>query len=169
MRLLKLILPLILVAGLAGCASYHLGPAGEPAGEKTISIQPFNNQTLQPRLGDALSQAVRERIQSDGTYHLSTHGQADVVISGVIVTYKRIAMGYTDTDASTPENYRVELTVHVVARDTTAGKVLLDRDVKAHTLVHIGQDLASAERQALPLIAADFANNVTELLTEGAW
>ena len=69
----------------------------------------------------------------------------------------------------TPENYRIEMTVHVTARDRSTGKAVLDRDVKAHTLVHIGADLASAERQALPLLAQDFARTVTELLTEGAW
>jgi hypothetical protein len=37
---------------------------------------PFNNQTLQPRLGDAVTQALRERLQTDGTYHLATHGPA---------------------------------------------------------------------------------------------
>ena len=50
-----------------------------------------------------------------------------------------------------------------------SGKVILDRDVRGHTLVHIGADLASAERQAMPLLAADLAQNITELLTEGAW
>jgi hypothetical protein len=35
--------------------------------------------------------------------------------------------------------------------------------------VHIGDDLASAEREAMPLLAEDLAQNITELLTEGAW
>ena len=47
--------------------------------------------------------------------------------------------------------------------------MLLDKDIKGHTLVHIGDDLASAERQALPLLADDLAQNIAELLTEGAW
>ena len=42
--------------------------------EKSIEVLPFNNQTLQPRLGDAVTQALRERLQTDATYHLATHG-----------------------------------------------------------------------------------------------
>jgi hypothetical protein len=70
---------------------------------------------------------------------------------------------------ATPENYRVSVVAHVTARERASGKLLLDKDVKGHTLVHIGTDLASTERQAMPLLAEDLAQNITELLTEGAW
>ncbi len=169
MRALKFFLPVLAAVLLAGCASYHLGPVMDKNADKSVEILPFNNQTLQPRLGDALTQSLRERLQTDGTYHLNTHGDADIVLTGVVRQYRRIGLGYADTDAVTPENYRIEMTVHVTARDRSTGKAVLDRDVKAHTLVHIGADLASAERQALPLLAQDFARTVTELLTEGAW
>ena len=169
MRALKFFRPVLAAVLLAGCASYHLGPVMDKNADKSVEILPFNNQTLQPRLGDALTQSLRERLQTDGTYHLNTHGDADIVLTGVVRQYRRIGLGYADTDAVTPENYRIEMTVHVTARDRSTGKAVLDRDVKAHTLVHIGADLASAERQALPLLAQDFARTVTELLTEGAW
>jgi len=132
-------------------------------------VQPFNNQTLQPRLGDALTQSLRERLQTDATYRLATHGGGDVVVTGVIRQYTRQGLGYLNTDVTTPENYRVDLVVHVIARDRRSDKVVLDKDVKGHTFVHIGGDLASAEREALPLLAEDAAQNITELLTEGAW
>jgi hypothetical protein len=111
---------------------------------------------------------LRERLQTDGTYHLATHGAGDVVVTGVIRQYERSAIGFLSTDAATPEDYRVDATVHVTVREHS-GKLLLDRDVKGQTLVHIGPDLASAERQAMPLLADDLAQNITELLAEGAW
>jgi hypothetical protein len=154
----------------AGCASYRLGPvAGAVAGEKSIEIQPFNNQTLQPRLGDALTRSLRERLQTDGTYHLATHGPGDVIVTGVIREYTRQALGYLSTDVATPENYRLEISAHVTARDRFSGKLILDQDVKGHTFVNLGADLASAERQALPLLAEDLAQNIAEILDEGAW
>src|SRR5215469_5730137 len=56
----------------AGCAGYRLGPVNdETAGARSVQVLPFNNQTLQPRLGDAVTQAVREQVQTDGTYHLA--------------------------------------------------------------------------------------------------
>lgn len=170
MRALKIFLAGIFSAALVGCAGYHLGPVnGATAGEKSIEVLPFNNQTLQPRLGDALTQSVRQRLQSDGTYQLVTHGTGDVVVTGVIRTYNRRALGYLSTDAATPEDFRIEVVAHVTARETGSGKLLLDKDVKGHTFVHVGSDLASAELQALPLLADDLAQNITEFLTEGAW
>jgi len=155
---------------LAGCAGYHLGPVnGATAGARSIEVFPFNNQTLQPRLGDAATQALRERLQTDGTYHLATHGAADVVITGTITRYQRIAVAYLNTDVTTPQSYRVNITAHVVAREHATGKVLLDKDVTGYTLVTVGTDLASAERQAAPLLAQDLAQNIAELITEGAW
>jgi hypothetical protein len=170
MRVLKLFLPGLAAVLLAGCAGYHLGPVDHSiAGERSIEVAPFNNQTLQPRLGDALTQALRERLQTDATFHLATREPGDIVVTGVIRNYHREGLGYLSTDVATPENYRVDVVVHVIARDRSNGKLLLDKDVKGHTLVHIGQDLASAERQSLPLLAADLAQNITEQLTEGAW
>ena len=132
-------------------------------------MQPFNNQTLQPRLGDALTQSLRERLQADATYRLATRDPGDIVVTGIIRQYTRQALGYLSTDVATPENYRVEAVAHVTARDRISGKLILDKDVKGHTFVHIGADLASAERQAMPLLAEDLAQNIAEILAEGTW
>ena len=170
MRALKFLLSCLVAGALAGCASYHLGSAnGAVAGAKSIEVLPFNNQTQQPRLGATLTQSLRERLQTDATYHLATHGDGDVVVTGVIRNYDRQGLGFLSWDVATPENYRVDVIVHVTARERASGRLLLDKDVKGHTLVHIGADLASAERQALPLLADDLAQNIAELLTEGAW
>lgn len=170
MRPLKFFALCALALSLAGCAGYHLGPVnGETAGEKSVEILPFNNQTLQPRLGDAVTQALRERLQTDGTYHVATHGEGDIVVTGVITRYRRRGLSYLNNDVTTTDNYRVNVTVHVVARERATGKVLFDKNVTGYTLVRVGTDLADAERQAEPLLAEDLARSITELLTEGAW
>ena len=170
MRALNLFALCICAVLFTGCAGYHLGPTnGAMAGEKSVEVLPFNNQTLQPRLGDAVTKSLRQRLQADSTYHLATGGTADVVVTGVITKYNREAMSYLNTDAATPEDYRVNLTAHVTARERVSGKLILDKDVKGSALVHIGADLASSERQALPLLADDLSDKITELLTDGAW
>lgn len=154
----------------AGCAGYQLGPVnGALAGGKSIEVLPFNNQTLQPRLGDTLTQALREELQTDGTYRLTAHDPGDVVVTGVVTTYTRSGVSFLSTDASTPQDYRIDVTAHVTAREHATGKLLLDKDVTGQTLVPVSSDLADAERQALPLLAQDLARNITGLLTEGAW
>ena len=163
-------LPVLAAVCLSGCAGYRLGSVnGDVAGAKTVEVQPFNNQTLQPRLGDAVTQALREQLQADSTYRLTTREPGDLVISGVLRQYEREGLGYLNRDAVTTQNYRVDVTAHVTVRERVSGKVILDRDVKGHTLVNVGPDFASSERQAAPLLATDLAQNITQLLTEGAW
>lgn len=157
---------------LSGCAGYHLGPVNpdvRAGGGESIEVLPFNNQTLQPRLGSALTQALREQLQTDGTYRLAGRGPGDIVVTGVITGYNREGLSFLSADVATPQDYRIGIVAHVTARERATGKVLLDQNVKGDTLVHVGGDLADAERQALPLLALDLAQNITELLTEGAW
>jgi hypothetical protein len=170
MRSIRCLAAALMALWLTGCAGYHLGPVnGAVTGEKSIEVLPFNTQTLQPRLGDALTQALREQLQTDGTYHLAGHDPGDIVVSGVITRYEREGLSYLSADVTTPQDYRVDITAHITARDRATGTVLLDKNVRGDTLVHVGSDLADAERQALPLLAHDLARNITELLTEGAW
>ena len=170
MRALPFTLPVFVALLLSGCAGYRLGSVnGDVAGEKTVEVKPFNNQTLQPRLGDAVTQALREQLQADGTYRLATREPGDLVVSGIIRSYQREGLGYLNRDATTTQNYRVAITVHVIVTNRVSGKTVMDCDVKGHTLVNVGPNFASSERQAEPLLAANLAQNITELLTEGAW
>ncbi|MGA2246106.1 MAG: LPS assembly lipoprotein LptE, partial [Verrucomicrobiota bacterium] len=117
---------------LAGCAGYQLGPVnGMAAGAKSIEIQPFKNQTLEPRLGDAITQSLRERLQTDGTYRLATKADTgDVVVTGSVRTYNRLGLGYLNADIATPENFRLDVVAHITVRDRLSGKTILDKNVK---------------------------------------
>src|SRR5271156_3684265 len=128
MRPLKFFALCALALSLAGCAGYHLGPVnGAVAGAKSIEILPFNNQTLEPRLGDAVTQALRERLQTDGTYRL-VDDTGDVVVTGVITSYSRQGLSFLSSDVLTANNYQVVVVAHVVARESATGKVLLDKN-----------------------------------------
>ena len=154
----------------AGCAGYRLGPAnGTHAGEKSIQIAVFSNQTLEPRLGDAVATALRRELQRDGTFHLATHGGADITVTGELVGYTRQELSFVPNDVLTVRDFRVNVTAHVTARETGTGKVIFDRPVSGYTFVRSGSDLTSAERQGLPLLADDLAKNITALLVDGNW
>jgi len=155
---------------LTGCAGYHLGPANSGvAGGRTIEVFPFNNQTLQPRFGDAVTQSVRERLQADGTFQLATHGAGDVVVTGNIKSFQRVGLSYLNTDITTTANYREQVVAHVVARESGSGRIVLEKDISGYTLLNVGTDMSSADRQAQSLLADDLARNITLALTEGGW
>jgi len=166
-RLASLFLGIIF---FTGCTGYTLGPVnGIAAGEKSVQITPFANKTLEPRLGDAVSSQMRKELQRDGTYKLATRDDGDIIVSGVITHYTRHELTLVPHDLVTVRDYRVTLTAHVTARERATGKILLDQPVSGFTLLRVGTDLTSSERQALPLLAADFAKHATALLVEGAW
>ena len=157
------------LAGLGGCA-YRLGPTnGERAGARTVQVNPFENKTIEPRLVEAVSFALRRQLQQDGTYKLNTHHEGDIVVSGAIVSYERHSLSFQSRDVLTPRDYRLTITAQVTARERLSGKVLLERRITGHSDIRIGADLASSERQALPLVAADLARNTSALLVDGIW
>jgi hypothetical protein len=164
-------LPLWLLAlALSGCAGYQLGPTnGVTARGKSVQVMPFSNQTMEPRLGEAVTAQLRKEVQRDGTYELASRDDGDIVVSGVVLNYVRIPLSFQPSDALTVTDYSLKMTAQVTARERSTGKVLFSQPVTGSTLVIVGSDLTSAERQALPLLAADFAKNATAALADGKW
>ena len=164
------ILLIFLAFALGGCAGYKLGPTGgQIAGEQSVQVNPFLNQTVEPRLGDTITQQIRKELQRDGTYRLASQNDGDIVVSGVINRYQRHEMSFVPDDVVTVRDYRISVTAQVTARERTSGKIIFDRPVTGYTLIRVGSDLVSTERQSLPLLATDLAKRVTALLAEGSW
>ena len=154
-----------------GCAGYHLGPTnGLEAGEKSLQIRPLANQTIEPLLTDAVTQQLRKQVQQDGTFKLSTHGDPDLFLTGVITRYQRTEVTFASTDVLTTRDFRLTLTAQITVIERSTGRELLkDVTVNGYTLVRVGSDLTSAERQVLPLLADDLAKNAVARLAEGKW
>jgi hypothetical protein len=170
MRHWQWLLVSLVALGGSGCAGYKLGPVnGLAAREKSVQVNPFANQTLEPRLTDAVTSQLRKQLQRDGTYQLASHNDGDIVVSGSVTRYVRQEVSFSSSDILTVRDYRLELSAQVTARERSTGKVILDQVVTGTTLIRVTTDLTSTERQALPLLAADLAKNVTALLAEGAW
>ena len=170
MRPLTSLLGGLLALSLAGCASYRVGPTnGLAAGEKSVQVNFFRNNTLEPRLVEAVNAALRKNIQKDGTFRLNTRDEGDIVLTGEIVRFDRSPLSFQAADIITVRDYTLSLTAKIIATERNGGKVILQREVSGRTTIRAGTDLASAERQAVPLLADDLAKNATSLLTDGSW
>lgn len=170
MRAAVAILLLALSLGLSGCAGYRLGPSnGQTAGDRTVQIVPFANRTLEPRLGDAATSAVRKEIQREGTFRLGNDNYTDLILTGEIRQYERGEVTFLATDVVTARDYKVGMRAHIVVRERITGNVILERDLAGTALMRVGDDLPSAERQTLPLLAADLARQITAALADGTW
>jgi hypothetical protein len=160
----------VLALVLSGCAGYQLGPTnGQPAGARSIQIEPIVNKTFIPRLGDYVNNSLRKQLQQDGTYRLETHDDGDIIVSGVITDYQRKELSFQPQDVITVLDYEITVTAQITARERATGKILFDRPVKGRTEIRAGTDLTDTERQAAPLLANDLAKKTTALLVDGTW
>jgi len=147
-----------------------MGPLnGEPAGSRSVQIQPFINRTMEPRITEALSQELRKQVQKDGTFTLETQGPGDIIISGEIVSFNRSELAYQSNDVITPRDYNLSLSARVTAIEQSTGKTKFSRVIPGRTTIRIGADLSSAERQAIPLLAEDLARNAISQLADAPW
>ena len=163
-----LFLAAVVMAG--GCASYRLGPANPaiPAGQ-AIEVGLFQNATPQPGLPASVNASIRRELQRDGTFELATGGDGDVLLTGSITAYRRSAVSFQPRDILSVRDFEVELVTRIRAAEKATGLVLVDRELTGRTTVRLGGDLASTERQALPLLANDLAKKAVALLAEGEW
>ena len=170
MHLGRWLLVSVVALGASGCAGYKLGPVnGLAAGAKSVQINPFSNQTLEARLGDEVTAQLRQQLQRDGTYKLASHNDGDIVVTGSVTRFQRQEVSLAPNDTLTVRDYRLEVRAQVTATDRSSGKLILNQPVSGYTLIRVTTDLTSTERQALPLLAADLAKNVTSLLAEPSW
>ena len=160
----------LMLLGVCGCAGYRVGPSsGDPSGSRSVQVVPFANETLEPRLTDAVTAQLRKSLQRDNTYKLATHNDGDVLLSGKIIRYNRHELSFQPRDVVTVRDYRITITAQVQALERASGKIIFDQPISGFTVIRVGSDIVSTERQALPLLAADLAKNVTDLLVDGSW
>ena len=155
---------------VAGCASYRVGPVNPaiPAGQ-SVEVGLFQNATPQPGLSESINASIRRELQRDGTFELATGDDGDVLLTGNITHYRRSAVSFQPRDILSVRDFEVELITRIRAADRATGRVLLDRELTGRTTIRLGGDLASAKRQALPLLANDLAKKTVALLAEGEW
>lgn len=160
----------LLLCTVPGCRGYRLGPTNpELTAGRSIQVRYFENRTIEPGLPEALSHALRQELQRDGSYRLRTTGDSDVHVDGVITRFERRPLAFQPTDVITVTDYELRLTVQITAVDRLSGRTLVDRPLTGRTSIRVGNDLPSTERQALPLLAEDWARQAAAALTEGSW
>ena len=155
---------------LTGCAGYHAGTTnGLPAGSRSVRVEFFENETLEPRLVVAVNRALKRNLQNDGTYTLETQGAADIVVSGQLTEFLRNGVSYTPGDSLVVQDYAMQLTARIKVSDETTGLVVYEGDVTGKSTVRVGDDLTASQRQAIPLIADHLARQATSFIVDGHW
>lgn len=162
-------LSLAMLVAVAGCA-YRLGPTnGSEPGSRSVAVMPFENVSYEPRVTEAVATALRGQLQQEGTFQLARRDEASIIVSGEVRSIDRREQSFQSADVRTTRDYRLEIHAHVTAIERGTGRKLLDQEVEGHTMLRVQNDLPSAERQAMPLLAANLARNIVSLLVDGTW
>ena len=159
LRSFLLILPVVLACG---CASYRW-TSSVPVEIRTVAVPEFQNQSRLAELGPMTTQYTLREFQREGTFSIRRSGDSSIEVQGVIkkVDFKPISFvrGY----GMRAGEYRCFATLEASLIDKDNGKVLLDnRSYTAETTISVQNDLLTAQRNAVPRLAAEFARQIVD-------
>jgi len=157
---------LIAAVCCGGCA-YRVGPTST-LDVKTVAVPNFKNLTTQARISVQITNAIIKRLQTDGSVRVVSEDTADATLTGEIVRWERVPLRYNIYNVYVPSEYQLMVTAHVVLTNNRTGKRLFDTNLYGTTFYFFGNDLAQAERQAMPLAADDLAKRITDSILD-AW
>ncbi len=125
----RLLVPLLLAAGLTSCL-YGFAGGGLPPAIKTVALLPFDNQTAEPTLTQEVQTSVREAVERRLGLRQASESQADAVVRGSIIRYEPdLPVQYTGGENRTVNVTRrlVQITVSVEIVDQKANKPIWQR------------------------------------------
>lgn len=118
----------VLLAMFSSCG-YHVAGKGSllPPSLKTISIPAFANSTIRYKLTDVLPQAFAREFIAHTRYRVVTDpGQADMVLTGAIITYTNNPTIF-DVDRQRANMADLHVTMQVTLTERATGRILFQR------------------------------------------
>jgi len=163
---------------LGGCG-YTTHAYVAKSGYKTVYIAPFVNKvdttsefsegrkfrTYYPLLENVITNAVVDRYNFDGTLRVSKQEEADIVLKGDLVNYRRETLRSASND--TPEEYRVTIFVNITMSENKTEKVLwVKNNFAGDATYFITGPQAVSESQAVENATKDLARRIVEATVE---
>lgn len=146
---------------LAGCGPYSFSPGGRGA-FKTIAIPLFENQTSEYGIRELLTEGVINRFIQDGGMSVVNERNADAVLRGVIVEYRREPFTYDASERV--KEYRVTITIQARLEDPTKRSVVWEEKALSQWGVFQaeGEGDDDGKRRAIEKLAEDIVNRTVK-------
>ena len=122
-----------------------------------------------PLLVEVVTPVMRRVIQQSGEFRLETQGNGEIEVRGTFTKHEREGLSSQRNDLLASRDFSLALTAEITVTDRRHGQILFQGALTGRTTVRSGNDLVSAERQALPLLAEDLAKRLSDKLTDGSW
>lgn len=165
------------ILNLLGCG--YTASSSLPGRFKTIYIKPFVNKidltketqeyrtlkTYHPLLETDITQAVIERFIFDGRLKVVPEEEADLILTGELIEYRRDSLRYTDSEDI--QEYRINLIVNLALWDKQKEKFLWKEPAFfGDTTYFKSGALAKSESQAIEDAIEDLAQRIVEKTVE---
>jgi hypothetical protein len=158
------------VLSLSGCAGYRVGDVSgrDLQGVRTIYVPVARNTSLQPEAQMLVTDAMIHRIGSDGTLSAVPNAAADAELDVTITNVQQTAVRSSSNDILVTAQYQLTIQATATFVNRKLGRKIFENYAVAGSTTFFTQsNIIEGERQALPLAAADLANNTVKLITEG--
>ncbi|MFH0877389.1 MAG: LptE family protein [Candidatus Omnitrophota bacterium] len=179
-KLLLVVIGTSLGLFVAGCG-YTTRAYVQATGYKTIYVEPFVNsvdttseysegrrfKTYFPLLEQKITNAVVDRYIFDGNLKIAKKEEADLVLKGALVNYRRDSL--RDSTEDVPQEYRVTIFVNITLSDKKANKVLWEMNSFAgDASYYTTGSFVKSDAQAVQDATDDLARRIVERTVE-AW
>jgi len=167
---LRSTLALLVVLALSGCAGYRVGNISgrDLQGVRSVYVPVAKNTSLVPNLGVTVTNAIIRRFNDDGTLTVNQNANADSELDITITNIGHNAIASSNSDIYVTAQYQITIQATVTFVNRRLGrKIFENMPVTGSTTFFTQANIQEGERQALPLAAADLANNTVKLVTEG--
>jgi hypothetical protein len=159
----------LLFGCLLGCAGYTLGPTPPTymKGVHRVAVPIFKNTTITPDIQAIATTTVIKQIQQDGTYEVTGVDQADAVVVGTIVNVERTKARSLVGNVIASAEFNLRITIDFRIERPNTSQLMAQRSVEGDTSFFVGNDIATQERQAIPLAVEELAVQFVSFLSEG--
>jgi len=150
------------LAGLAGCAHYHLGAAG-PLPFHTLYVSVAKNRSFAPQAQAPVTEMLRQSLLQEGNLKLTEQTDADATLEVVLTNFQQVAAATQQGNSLNAQSYTFTLTANCTLVDNRSGKVYFkDRAIDASEVAYVqgGDSLSEAEYQTMPELARQLAQEI---------
>jgi len=159
MRLLRAASIVLLLGGCCGYSTRSLLPSHL----RSVAVQPADNTTAQPGLGEELTDALVTAFNSDRTLRVTSVENANLVVTATVDDYSRAAASYTGEQVISA--YEIVVSARVQAQDQAREEEFYSGNVSARTTYDPNSKTEDqAAREAITRLAGEV---VRQILT--AW
>ncbi len=159
----------ILLGCLTGCAGYTLGPTPPTymKGITRVAVPIFKNNTITPDIQALATTTVIKQIQEDGTYEVTGVDRCDALVVGTIVSVERTKARSLQGNVQASAEFNLRVTIEYRIERPNTAQLLAQRNIEGDTTFFVGNDVATQEREAIPLAVQDSAVQFVSFLSEG--